>query len=38
MCRGSDIPLLKDMRRNGGRYGNKRDGLRHLNFRLLVFG
>jgi len=32
MCRGSDIPLLKDIRRNDGRYGNKFDGLRHLNF------
>ena len=38
MCRGSDILLLKDVRRNDGRYGNKFDGLRHLNFRLSVFG
>jgi hypothetical protein len=28
MCRGSDIALLKDIRRNGGRHGNKLDGLR----------
>jgi hypothetical protein len=34
MCSGGDIPLLKDMRRNGGRNRNKLDGLRHLNFRL----
>jgi hypothetical protein len=30
MCRGSDIPLLKDIRRNDGRYGNKFDGGRRL--------